>query len=173
MRYDGTSRFRKDSRWKLSPSVSLGWNIAQENFWQPISHVVNLFKLRASYGELSNQNTTSYYPTYRTIGVNTMNGSWLQGGLKPNTSYIGDLVSSSLTWESIRTWNFGADWGLFDNRLTGTFDWFIRYTKDMVGKAGELPATLGIGVPQTNNCDLQYAWLGSSRLDGKTVLVAV
>lgn len=154
MRYDGTSRFRKDSRWKLSPSVSLGWNIAQENFWQPISHVVNLFKLRASYGELSNQNTTSYYPTYRTIGVNTMNGSWLQGGLKPNTSYIGDLVSSSLTWESIRTWNFGADWGLFDNRLTGTFDWFIRYTKDMVGKAGELPATLGIGVPQTNNCDL-------------------
>jgi tonB-linked outer membrane protein, susC/ragA family len=154
LRYDGTSRFRRGNRWKLSPSFSLGWNIAQEKFWQPISNIANLLKLRFSYGELSNQNLTSYYPTYRTMNIYAASGNWLQGGKKTNIASIGDLVSSSLTWESIRTWNAGVDFGLFDNRLTGSFDYFIRYTKDMVGKPGELPATLGIGVPVTNNCDL-------------------
>ena len=155
IRYDGTSRFRKGNQWNVYPSFSLGWNIARETFWQPVEDVVNTFKFRASYGELGNQNTNVWYPTYRTLEVKSANGDWLQGGLKPNTARIGDLVSTTLTWETVRTWNVGFDWGMFNNCLTGSFDFYTRYTDNMVGPAPDLPNTLGIKQPKTNNCDLK------------------
>lgn len=155
MRYDGTSRFRRGSRWQTAPSFSLGWNIAQEKFWEPITTIVNLFKLRFSYGELSNQNTEAWYPTYRMMKLSSNSGNWLQGIKKPSTAEVGELISSALTWESVRSWNAGVDFGLLDNRLTGSVDIFTRFTKNMVGPAPELPATLGVGVPKTNNCDLK------------------
>ncbi len=155
LRYDGTSRFRRGSRWQLSPSVSLGWNIANEGFWDGLVDVCNLLKLRFSYGELGNMNTTGWYPTYRTMTLGQANGQWLQGGLKPNTAYVGGLISTALTWEKVRTWNAGLDWGFFNNRLSGSVDAYVRYTDNMVGPSEELPATLGISVPKTNNCDLR------------------
>lgn len=155
MRYDGTSRFRRGNRWQLYPSFSLGWNMAREAFWEPLTDVVNTLKIRASYGELGNQNTTVWYPTYRQMILESNEGTWLQNGNKTNTAEIGDLVSNSLTWEEIRTWNVGLDWGLFNNRLTGSFDYFTRYTDNMVGPAPELPLVLGIGTPKTNNCNLE------------------
>lgn len=155
LRYDGTSRFRRGNRWQLSPSFSLGWNIAQENFWEDFADVCNQLKFRFSYGELGNMNTNGWYPTYRAMTLKQANGSWLQNGLKPNTAYVGDLISTALTWEKVRTWNIGLDWGLFNNRLTGSFDAYIRYTDNMVGPSVELPATLGIATPKTNNCDLK------------------
>lgn len=155
MRYDGTSRFRRGNRWQWSPSFSLGWNIAQEKFWESLTPIANTLKLRASYGELGNQNTSNWYPTYRTMSLKSSNGNWLQDGVKPGTAAIGDLVSSILTWESVRTWDIGFDYGLFNNRLTGSFDYYIRYTDGMVGPAPELPLTLGITPPKTNNCDLK------------------
>ena len=88
-----------------------------------------------------------------TLGI--LDGGWLQNGTKPNTAKVGDLISTVLTWEKVRTWDIGLDYGLFNNRLTGSFDYFIRYTKDMVGDAPELPLTLGVKAPQTNNCDLK------------------
>ena len=63
-------------------------------------------------------NTNGWYPTYRAMTLKQANGSWLQTGLKPNTAYVGDLISTALTWEKVRTWNIGLDWGLFNNRLT-------------------------------------------------------
>lgn len=155
MRYDGTSRFRRGNRWQLSPSFSAGWNIAQEKFFEPANRIVDQLKLRFSYGELGNQNTTSWYPTYRTMNLYSINGAWLQNGKRPNIASVGSLISTSLTWEKVRTWDIGLDYGLFNNRLSGSFDYFIRYTKDMVGPAEELPNTLGISVPKKNNCDLQ------------------
>lgn len=155
LRYDGSSRFRRGNRWQLSPSFSIGWNIAQEAFWEKWSNVCNLLKLRASYGVLGNMNTNDWYPTYRTMTLNQASGSWLQDGVRPNTAWVGDLISTALTWEKVRTWNVGLDFGLFNNRLTGSFDAYVRYTDNMVGPAPELPATLGIGVPKSNNCDLK------------------
>lgn len=155
MRYDGTSRFRRNSRWKLYPSFSLGWNVAHEAFWNSFVDIVNMLKFRASYGELGNQNTDEWYPTYRIMNLGGFDGSWLQDGVRPNTAQIGNLVSSTLTWETIRTWNVGLDFGLFNNRLTGSFDYYTRYTDNMVGPAPELPLTLGIATPQTNNCNLR------------------
>ena len=156
LRYDGSSRFRSDDRWGFFPSASLGWNIAREEFFQPATHIMNTLKLRASYGSLGNQNTTALYPTYTVMGTGTSD-KWLMNGVKPNRAWAPALVSYDLTWEKIRTWNVGIDIGLFNNRLTGSFDYFIRNTNDMVGPSEKLPATLGIAVPPSNNTDLRTA----------------
>lgn len=155
LRYDGTSRFRSDKMWKLFPSVSLGWNIAREKFWENLAGTVNTLKLRASYGSLGNQNINNWYQTYQTIAYNSVAGTWLQNGAKPNTTSAPGLVSALLTWEKVESYDLGLDFGAFNNRLTGTFDYYIRNTKDMVGNAPELPAILGTNVPVTNNTDLR------------------
>ena len=155
LRYDGTSRFRADQRWRYFPSASAGWNVAREEFWKPLEGVVNLFKLRASYGNLGNQNTDQWFPTYLQMPFNPANSGWLINDLKQNTSSAPSLISSSLTWEQIKTYDGGVDFGLFNNRLTSTFDYYIRYTNNMIGPAPELPLTLGTGVPTTNNTDLK------------------
>lgn len=159
LRYDGASNFRSDSRWVWSPSFSAGWNIAEEAFMQDIDFI-NFLKLRASYGTLANQNTYRngspyYYPTYETMNVQSSNGSWLINGQKPNIASMPGLISQSLTWEKINSSNFGLDWALFKNRLSGSFDYYIRDTKDMVGPGIDLPSILGTAVPKTNNTELR------------------
>lgn len=159
LRYDGSSRFRRGNRWILTPSFSLGWNVAREGFWEKLSDVVEVFKLRVSYGELANQNTTSWYPTYQTLGVSTNGGKWLQNGALTNVASVPGLISTSLSWEKIKNTNLGLDFGAFNNRLTGSYDYFWRKTKNMVGPGVELPAILGASVPSTNNTDLTtYGW---------------
>ena len=155
LRYDGTSRFRRDNRWVWTPSVSLGWNIAHENFWESLRDIVSTLKLRASYGKLANQNTTSWYPTYVTMPLGTANGSWLINGQRPNTANAPGLVSTDLTWEKVQTTNIGLDIAMLQNRLNVVFDWYIRDTKDMIGPAPVLPATLGTDPPRMNNTDLR------------------
>ena len=154
-RYDGTSRFMRDQRWNLFPSFSLGWNISRENFWKPLESVVNHFKIRGSWGELGNQNTDSLYPFFETVPIKINSGNWLVNGKKTNTADIPALVSTMLTWERVQTSNIGFDFGAFSNRLTGSFDYFVRKTLDMVGPAPELPSVLGIAVPNTNNADMK------------------
>ncbi len=159
LRYDGSSRFRRGNRWILTPSFSLGWNVARENFWKKLADVVEVFKLRVSYGELANQNTTSWYPTYQTLGVTTNGGKWLQNGALTSVASVPGLISTSLSWEKIKNTNIGFDFGALNNRLTGSFDYFWRKTKNMVGPGVELPAILGATVPSTNNTDLTtFGW---------------
>lgn len=154
LRYDGTSRFRADNMWKLFPSFSVGWRINEESFLEDEEWISNL-KFRLSYGSLGNQNTNNWYQTYQTVSFNSNAGNWLQNGVKPNTTSAPGLVSTSLTWETIQSYNVGLDFGFWDNKLWGSFDYFIRDTKNMVGNAPELPAILGTGVPVTNNTDLR------------------
>lgn len=159
LRYDGTSRFRSDRRWAWFPSFSAGWNIAQESFWEPYKKMVNTLKLRASYGELGNTNTSEWYPTYLTLDVKNNNGLWIQDGKKPTTTNTPNPISQSLTWETVRTWNVGLDWGLLNNRLTGSFEYFTRYTLDMIGPPLSLPSVYGVTPPKTNNTDMKsYGW---------------
>ena len=170
VRYDGSSRFRRGNRWQLSPSFSLGWNISHEEFWKSLLNVINTLKLRASYGESGNQNTNDWYPTYEVLNLQSLSGYWLQNGKLTNTAALNTLVSQNLTWETIRSWNIGLDFGFFNNRLKGSFDLYTRFTNNMVGPAPELPNTLGITVPKVNNCnlktsgwELELAW--NDRLD--------
>lgn len=153
LRYDGSSRFRSSDRWGLFPSFSAGWNIAREGFFKPLETTINTLKLRGSYGSLGNQNTTSIYPTYSVIGTAT--GTWIIGDTPANIACPPVLVSYNLSWEKINTWNLGLDFGLLNNRLTGSLDYFIRYTNDMVGPAEKLPVILGTAVPSANNTDLK------------------
>lgn len=175
VRRDGTSRFRKDQRWETYPSISIGWNIARESFWHSFEKFVNTLKLRASYGSLGNQNTDNWYPTYSIQNIKVGNsdvgdmasgGRWLVNTDKrSNIATSPALVSALLTWERIYNYNIGVDFGAFNNRLTGYFDWFIRDTKDMVGPAEELSPIVGASAPKMNNTalrtkgwELQISW---------------
>lgn len=154
-RLDGSSRFRTGNQWKLFPSFSAGWNIAFEDFFELLREQINVLKLRASYGSLGNQNTDNWYYTYQTLSASSAAGGWLQGGARPNVATAPGLVSETLTWETIASYNLGVDFSAFNNRLDGAFDWYVRDTRNMVGNAPALPAILGTAVPQTNNTDLQ------------------
>ncbi len=159
IRYDGTSRYRGPLRWNLYPSVSLGWNIAEEAFMEPYKRTVGTLKIRGSYGELGNQNTDGWYPTYLTFSPVVNGGAWLQNGQKTTVIGVPAAISTSLTWEKVRNWNVGLDWALFDNRFFGSFDYYTRYTLNMIGASVELPSILGYTPPKTNNTDLKtYGW---------------
>lgn len=165
VRYDGTSRFLKDQRWNWFPSFSLGWNVAQEAFFEDYTDIFNTLKIRGSWGELGNQNTDNWYPFYRIMNYNTNDGDWLVNGKRPNTASEGKLISASLGWEKTQTLDIGFDLGMLNNRLVVNFDYFQRKSKDMVGPGVELPIVLGIGVPNVNNMDvtskgweLQLSW---------------
>ncbi|PRZ01628.1 TonB-linked SusC/RagA family outer membrane protein [Marinilabilia salmonicolor] len=153
-RYDGSSRFLDEKRWNLFPSFSAGWNIAKENFWT-FDDVIQMLKIRGSYGELGNQNTNNWYPFYSQMPVGVNNGSWLINGERPTTASAPGIVSSLLTWERVTSWNVGADIAFLSNRLNVNFDYFERTTFDMVGPAPKLPTTLGTSVPQINNADMR------------------
>ncbi|MCM1067812.1 MAG: TonB-dependent receptor [Muribaculaceae bacterium] len=153
MRGDGASRFPKNQRWGYFPSVSVGWNVAQESFWQPIYNVWNYFKLRGSYGVLGNQNTTSFYPFYQQM--TTSGGNVVLGGNQANMLPVYAPYSSSLTWEKIENAGAGVDFAFFNSRLQGAFDWYQRTTKDMVGPAMQLPGVFGGDAPKTNNAELR------------------
>ncbi len=155
IRTDGSSRFRKGNQWKAFPSASVGWNIAQENFFEPLLDKISMLKIRASYGSLGNQNTKNWYQTYQIIDAKPANGAWLQNGQKPNTATTPKLVSETLTWETIESYNLGLDWSMLNSRLTGSFDYYMRNTKNMVGAAPALPELLGTDEPKTNNTDLR------------------
>ena len=155
LRTDGSSRYRKGNRWKTFPSFSLGWNIAEEKFMEPTRNLLDMLKLRFSYGSLGNQNVTDWYQTYLTISPSAQGGPWLQNGNKVATVGSPGIVSESLTWERVEIYNIGIDWAMLNNRLTGSFNWYTRNTHDMVGNGKTLPAILGTSAPVTNNTDLQ------------------
>lgn len=153
MRADGASRFPSDQRWGYFPSVSAGWNVAQEKFWEPLAQKWNYFKLRASYGTLGNQNTTSFYPYYPQMNVSV--GTAVIGGTPTSILPVYAPYSASLTWEKIENVGAGVDLGFFNSRLTASFDWYQRATKDMVGPAMALPGIYGGAAPKTNNAELR------------------
>lgn len=154
LRYDGSSRFAAKNRWGLFPSVSIGYNIAKEPWFEKARPYVGTLKIRASYGSLGNQNTNSYYPTYEQMGFSSSAGPWLINGSKPNVAWPASKISSDLTWEKIKSWNIGLDVSALGDRLSATLDFFRRETDDMIGPADELPVIFGTAVPYSNNTDL-------------------
>ncbi len=155
IRRDGSSRFIGDKTWGTFPSLALGWNIANEKFFESLTKTVNTLKLRATYGALGNTNIKALYPWFLSQPASASASSWLVNGERSNISNVPGLVSPNLTWESVRSWNFGLDFGLFNNKLQGTFDYFVRITKDMVGPAPVKPSILGATQPAENNSDMR------------------
>lgn len=159
LRYDGSSRFVGDKQWGLFPSFSAGWNIAREEFFEPLSNTIGTLKLRGSWGQLGNNELEAYYPFFQSMSTGMASTSWLIDGSRLNSSSLPGIVSSSLTWETIESWDLGFDWGMLNNRLTGSFSYYNRYTKDMVADSPNLPGILGATPPKFNNADLKsYGW---------------
>ena len=160
IRYDGSSRFLSNNRWAWFPSVSLGWNMAREKFFEPLSNAISTFKIRASWGQLGNTSSKyetfwDWYPFYQQQGTGTANSGWLIDGQRVNTASLPGIVNSTMTWETVETWDIGFDLAAFNNRLTATFDWYRRTTKDMIGPAPVLGSMLGTDAPKTNNCNMR------------------
>ncbi len=145
-RRDGSSKFADGSRWAGFPSFSAGYNIAKESFW-PLQDHIKTFKLRGSYGTLGNQNVSNYL-YLSTMGVNQ--GTYLYGGEWDYYVTTPDLVSNSLTWETVQSTDFGVDISALDGKLSGSFDWYRSDIEDMTAQGQSLPSVLGTDAPLTN-----------------------
>lgn len=152
-RYDGTSRFPKDSRYGFFPSFSGAWIISEESFFQPLKKWFDYAKIRASYGSLGNQDVANYYQYIANMSASKVNV--LVNGQKPMGVWAPGLVSSSLTWEKVNTINGGADVNFLSNRLTISGDVYRRNTLDMLTKGKTLPSVLGTAEPKINAADLK------------------
>ena len=155
-RYDGSSRFPKDTRFGFFPSVSAGWRISEEAFMKDLTWVSNL-KLRGSYGTLGNQtlrndNIELYYPYLATYGAGRAPYQF-GSGMVPFIAAPG-LVSPGLTWETVVSKNIGLDVSLWNNRLDASFDVYTRDTKDMLMNVS-YPDILGTIAPKENAADLR------------------
>ncbi len=163
LRHNGSSRFVGDKTWGTFPSFSLGWNIANEAFFEPLKGTISMLKLRGSWGALGNTNTHALYPWALTLpitsGGDKQGAQWLVNDTRMMISNAPGLVSNTLTWERVESWNAGIDWAAFNNRFQGSFDYFVRSTKDMVGPASPMSSILGAKQPRQNNADLRaYGW---------------
>ena len=157
VRYDGSYVFRNGKRWGTFPSFSVGWNLYNESFWENIEPYVNTLKVRASWGQLGNQNI-SPYSDLELIPISADKLNWIfnYGSTRPVGYTSGpNLVNRNLTWETATTTNVGMDLSFLNNRLSATVDWFERRTIDMVGPSQAMPGVLGTGVPKENNSTLR------------------
>lgn len=153
-RYDGSSKFPKDNRFGFFPSVSAGWNIARESFMQDVDWLGTL-KLRVSYGVVGNQNINNY-AYYPTMSVNNKYNQWIMNGdYVTAVTTLPSLVSSSFTWEKVRTFDIGLDWSMFNNRLVGSFDYYQKKTYGMLAPGMQLPAVVGAEAPWQNTADMK------------------
>ena len=129
VRYDGTSRFAKDNRWGCFPSFSAGWNFSKEKFMSFADPVLQMAKLRASWGELGNQNVgDNFYPYL--VAIESVDKAYPIGN-QLNTGFQQiALGNKNIKWETIRMLNIGVDFALFNNRLTVSADWFKKNNMD-------------------------------------------
>ncbi len=142
MRIDGTSRFAKGNRWGYFPSFSLGWNFAREKFMDWAKSALTSGKLRASWGELGNQNVGSSYYPYLTP-ITPIDKTYPIGGIE-NVGYKQEkLGNKNIKWETLRMLNIGLDLSFFNNRLSTTFEWYKKNNVNALVKP-VYPTIIGI-----------------------------
>ncbi|WP_184545664.1 TonB-dependent receptor [Mucilaginibacter sp. FT3.2] len=159
-RYDGSSRFATGNRWGFFPSMSAGYNLAEENFIKNWSNQINLLKLRGSYGALGNQAGAPIYSYAQTMSTSIPGPSgagpqwYFQNGREANILAPAPY-NPSLTWEKVLSSNLGLDFELFGSHLTGSIDVYQRNTNNMLGPTFDIADMFGGTVPASNNADLR------------------
>ena len=153
-REDGSSKFAKGNRYAFFPSGSIAWRVSEEKFFEPLRSWWDNLKIRGSSGSLGNQNVSGNFPYLATYGVSTKAGVLL-GGTRPVAVYAPGLVSSSFTWETVNQLDLGIDATWLNNRLSASFDWYRRDTKDMLTRGATLPSVLGTSVPRSNAANMK------------------
>ncbi|WP_243739360.1 SusC/RagA family TonB-linked outer membrane protein [Flavicella sediminum] len=145
IRRDGSSRFGKENIFGMFPSTSIGWNISDEDFWQPMKQVVNNFKFRASNGTVGNSRISPY--AYA-AGI-TKNIDYVSTNSEGNESIASgaiqvDYANPDIKWETKTETNIGVDLGLFRNKLTISAEYYDISNKDMLFQY-TLPSSVGAG----------------------------
>ena len=148
VRYDGSSRFPKASKYATFPAVAVGWRISEENFLKDKISWLNDLKLKASYGTLGNQNIGNYaFQNVLSSGYNYPYGNGLSSGVANVT-----LRDEGIHWESTRTKDIGVDAGFFNGKLNASATYFDRYTYDiLVSPSGSVSNVLGFAVGVQNS----------------------
>lgn len=142
-RYDGTSRISPDTRWGFFPSVSAGWRISEEGFVRQINWLENL-KLRASWGQLGNQNV-GLYPYQEVLSTTSYPfGSTADPGVRQTR-----MVDPTLQWETTTMTDIGLDVGIRNGLFTATIDWYDKVTDDILYNI-PVPASIGLSAPTVN-----------------------
>ena len=160
LRSDGSSRLAEGYKWHTYPAVSAGWNISNESFMAN-TNAINALKLRVGYGQTSNQAIAPYATLGRlaTRPYNFGDDNYAVG------YYVSQLPNANLGWEYSETWNAALDFSALKNRLSGTIEYYVTNTKDILLGLG-LPATSGVGsytanIGQTQNKGIEISLNGS------------
>ena len=148
LRSDASSRFSKDNRWGLFPSVALAWRVIQEDFLQD-QNVLSDLKLRLGYGVTGQQDILNDYPYMTTFTVSYPESSY-QFGDKWYNTYRPNGYDNDIKWETTTTWNVGIDYGFLKNRIYGSIDYYKRYTKDLLNTINVISGTNYSSVLTTN-----------------------
>jgi TonB-linked SusC/RagA family outer membrane protein len=162
-RVDGSSRFGIDNRFGFFPAGSAGWIITQEDFMSGIRDVLSYLKARASYGITGNSGIPDYAHLALYSGVNYAGRTGLE---------VTQLQSRELGWENTAQLNLGLDFGFFNNRITGEFDWYQKKTTDLL-LYRTLPATSGFegvwsNVGELENKGVEFS-IHSNNLTGEFI----
>jgi TonB-dependent starch-binding outer membrane protein SusC len=137
LRREGSSRFGNNNKWGNFPAASVGWNISRESFMQGANFLDDL-KLRVGYGVTGNAGFANYASK---VTLSAGNNYGFPGGVWRQTYGPSRNPNPNLRWEKKQEWNFGLDFALFNNRLTGMFDVYSRRTVDLIGSyTTQLPA---------------------------------
>ncbi|MEN8249857.1 MAG: TonB-dependent receptor, partial [Bacteroidota bacterium] len=161
IRRDASSRFAENNRIAYFPSFSAGWRLSEEDFIKNLGVFTNL-KLRASWGQLGNQQIGSDFPYASTIAIGANNfifNNEVATGAAQNV-----LANSGIKWETTEATNFGIDAGLLDSRLSLTAEYYIRKTKDILLRlpiplsVGLTPSMQNAGNVENRGIDLSLGW---------------
>ena len=142
-RWDGVSQFSAGHKWDSFPAGAIAWRISDEPFYECGKNWLNNLKLRVGYGITGNSGGVDAYGTTSQAYVYTGNGLTLNGQNSSFTQYTGTYGSKDLGWEKSYNWNVGLDYGILNNRVDGSIEWFKTTTKGLLFKR-TLPITSGL-----------------------------
>lgn len=157
LRYDGTSKFPTDLKWRWFPSFSAGWRVSEEAWMEWSKPFLASLKIRGSWGQIGDQTVAN--TLYLSL-MESGQGSWLDASGKKLT-YVGipSSVLASITWQDIESLNLGFDVSLIEGKLDVMFDWYRRDTKNTIVPMEGVPATFGSKAPLGNFGNLRtYGW---------------
>lgn len=149
-RYDGSSKFLPENRWDLFYGVSLGWRIKEESFLQKVDWLSDL-KLRLSYAEVGNQSGIGNYDgvqLYNLVAAGD-DGAYIGSNKLSYIKTNGTLASTTRSWERIKNYNVGVDFGFLNGSLTGSVEAFMKQNNNMLVSV-TFPGTLGDSAPKAN-----------------------
>lgn len=164
LRYDLSSRFAKGNRGGLFPSFSAGWRLSEEDFLSFVKPLFSNIKLRGSWGMLGNQYVgSSDYPYISILQEYTEGISLI--GTNATTGYVQSILSNpNLSWEKIKMLDFGLDFSMLDDRLTGSFDWYDKNTEGILlqlnypAQIGARPSEENAGKVNNRGWELDLNW---------------